>query len=91
MGVANDHTVRRTDADDLGDCTQHLWMFVLSRVPQFLAEVTFTDQDDADARNVLQNVGEVLNAGDVLALEDDQDLTFGVEGPYVRALVVLRW
>src|SRR3972149_2044981 len=63
-------------------------MLVLAREAELLAEIAFTDQDGADAGNLLQNVVEVLDALGVLDLQDDENLALGIERPYVGALVI---
>ncbi len=74
---------------DLAHVIEHDRMLVLARITKFLRQVAFADQDRADARHVLEDVAQVVDAFEVLDHQDDEKFAFRIERPDVCLLVVL--
>src|SRR5262249_52278968 len=74
---------------DLLDALQHVRMFVLTRVAQFLGEVALPGEDDADAGYLLQHLWQVTNPLGALDHQAAEQLALGVQGPHIGPGVVL--
>src|SRR5260370_28715130 len=90
MRVADRDIVLPAGLDDVGHGIEHLRMLVLARKAEFLGKVALANEYEADARHLLENVGEVGNALGVLDHQHDQDFALGVERPYVGLGVIFR-
>ena len=89
MGMA-DHDARRlAGVDDLRHGVEHHLVLVLARIAELLRQIALADQDGADARHVLQDILEVLDALGVLDHQDDENLALGIERPDVGAVVIV--
>src|SRR5687767_1578521 len=66
MRMADDDVMLLAGVHDARHPFQHGRMLVLPRQSELLAEVTFADQDRADARHLLEDVRQGLDAFDVL-------------------------
>ncbi|CAM2153704.1 hypothetical protein PT2222_20268 [Paraburkholderia tropica] len=76
--------------DDLAHCVEHFRMFVLTRKTQFLAQVAFANQNQADAGHVREDVVEVLDRLRAFAHQANENFTVRRERPDVGLLIVLR-
>ncbi len=88
VGMADDDVVLLAGIDHPLHPFEHLGMLVLARQAELLGEVAFADQDGADARDLLEDLGQVLDADGVLHHQDDEDLALGIERPHIGAVVV---
>src|SRR5436190_2214850 len=75
--------------DDPRHPFEYLGVFVLAWIAELLREIAFADQYGADARHLLEDLRQRLDAAHVLHHQDYEDLTFGAERPYVGAVVVV--
>src|SRR4029077_13208949 len=69
--------------DDLRHRIEHGLVLVLPRVAELLGKVALADQDGADAGHVFQNVFQIRDAFGVLDHQNNENLTLGIERPYV--------
>src|SRR2546429_6174462 len=90
MRVAAWHVVVLADLENAVDGLGYHGVLVLARVAELLAQIPFPDQHHADALHLLENLREVLDRLDVLALDDDEDLALGRQRPDVGARIVVR-
>ncbi len=89
MSVANDDLALGANSRDSIDGLHNGGMLGLSRITQFLAEISLANQDNADPGNVPQYVGEIVDPHRVLDLQDRQDISTRRKRPDVGTLVIL--
>src|SRR5258708_37368446 len=89
MRVADRDIVLPAGLDHVGHGIEHLRMLLLARKAEFLGKVALANEYEADARHLLENVGEVGNALGVLDHQHDQDFALWIERPYVGLGVVV--
>ncbi|MEI6324032.1 MAG: hypothetical protein WCO91_01150, partial [Gemmataceae bacterium] len=71
-----------------GHMLEHDRVLILARHAEFLRQVAFADQHCADARDVLQHVVEIADAGGVLDLDDDEDFALGGVVPVIPSVAL---
>ena len=72
--MAAGNVVLFTDSENGVDRIGDNRMIVIPGMAQLLAQITFTDQHDADSRHFFENSGQILNGAGVFTLNNDQDL-----------------
>src|SRR3954469_21187531 len=75
--VPADDAVLAADAAYGGHRLDDGGMLVLPRIAEVLREVSLANQHDADAFDLGEDRRQVVDGGDVLAHEDDEDLAVG--------------
>src|SRR5574341_483722 len=72
VGMAARDVVLLTNRQNTVDGLGHHGVLILSGVAEFLTQVTLADQDHADARDFLQDAGEIRNRPHLFTLDNRQ-------------------
>src|SRR5713226_2226564 len=88
MGMAAGHVVLLAYLENRVDGIGDDRVVVISGMAQLLAQVPFTDEDNADPGHLLQNSWQVFDRAGVFALDDDEDFPLRSQRPDVGAAVI---
>src|SRR5581483_11118483 len=89
VGMTAHHAVLLAGAQDRRHRLDNCRVLILPRVPDVLREVALADQNYADARDLPEHAGQLIDGANFLAHQYDQDLALWIDRPDVGALVVL--
>ena len=88
MRMADDDIVTLAGVDDFRHRIEHDRVLCLARIAELLREIAFANQNGADAGHILENVVEVLDAGRIFNLQNDEQLALGRQRPDVSHFII---
>src|SRR6266508_2462714 len=86
--MAAGYVVLLADLENIINGISHHRVLVFTRMPELLAQIAFSNQDDADTGHFLENSWQVVDGACLLALDNDKNFSVWREGPNIGAAII---